>query len=154
MAEPPKVAPRPANIERSGLLILIRGTLTALDHANKTGNYSTFRDLAAPSFMLPNNPARLAEIFSKLRQDKVDLSGVLINEPTVTLQEYVGPMLHLVGFFPSGIGQLNFEMLYEPVNGQWRLFGISAATAASGPVPPAPPVTPAQPQAPRQPQAR
>src|SRR5215813_10418850 len=30
-------APKPANIDRNGVLILVRSTLLALDHANKTG---------------------------------------------------------------------------------------------------------------------
>src|SRR5262249_31522767 len=44
----PAQAPRPAQIDRNGVLILVRSTLLALDHANKTGNYTVLRDLAAP----------------------------------------------------------------------------------------------------------
>src|SRR4051794_25886770 len=33
-------AAKPANIDRNGVLMLIRSTLLALDHANKTGNYT------------------------------------------------------------------------------------------------------------------
>src|SRR5262249_60347137 len=41
-------APRPAPIDRNGVLILIRETLLALDQANKTGNYTVLRDLGSP----------------------------------------------------------------------------------------------------------
>ena len=45
--QPP--APKPAQIDRNGVLILIRETLLALDQANKTGNYTVLRDLGAPT---------------------------------------------------------------------------------------------------------
>ena len=68
-------APKPANIDRNGVLILIRSTLLALDQANKTGNYTVLRDLGAPAFQT-NTAARLGEIFAKQRSDNLDLSGV------------------------------------------------------------------------------
>ena len=43
------------------MLILVRTTLLALDQANKTGNYTVLRDLAAPGFQV-DTAARLAEI--------------------------------------------------------------------------------------------
>lgn len=49
-AEQAAAAPKPASIDRNGVLILIRSTLLALDHANKTGNYTVLRDLGAPGF--------------------------------------------------------------------------------------------------------
>ena len=39
--------------------------------------------------------------------------------------------------------QVNFELTYAPVNGQWRLFGISVNLGSSAPVAPAPPSAPA-----------
>src|SRR6266702_4668463 len=62
-------APKPANIDRNGVLMLIRSTLLALDQANKTGNYTVLRDLGAPGFQA-NTAARLAEIFAKQRAAK------------------------------------------------------------------------------------
>src|SRR6516225_2512267 len=46
----PQSAPRPAQIDRNGVLILIRQSLLALDQANKTGNYTVLRDLGSPAF--------------------------------------------------------------------------------------------------------
>jgi hypothetical protein len=57
-------APQPAQIDRNGVLILIRSTVLALDQANKTGNYTVLRDLGAPGFPA-NTAARLAEIFAR-----------------------------------------------------------------------------------------
>jgi hypothetical protein len=45
-------------------------------------------------------------------------------------------MLHMAGFFPSVPMQLNFEVLYAPVDRQWKLFGISVNVGKGGPVAP------------------
>lgn len=125
----PAPQPKPVQIDRNGVLILVRGTLLALDHANKTGNYSVLRDLGAPAFQV-NNPARLAEIFAVHRRDDLDLSGVSVIEPQLTLlpQIEANGMMRMAGFFPSVPKQVNFELAFAPVSGQWRLFGISVAT--------------------------
>src|SRR5262249_10351761 len=73
-------APKPAQIDRNGVLILVRTTLLALDQANKTGNYTVLRDLGAPDFQA-NSAAQLAEIFAQQRKDNVDLSGVAVIDP-------------------------------------------------------------------------
>jgi hypothetical protein len=138
---PAQRAPAAAQIDRNGLLILLKSTLVALDQANKTGNYSVLRGLAAPGFAAANNPARLAEVFANLRRDKVDLAGLLVLEPQLTVMPEItqNGMMHFAGFFPSAPQQLNFEILYAPVDGQWRLFGISANLASSAPTAPSAP---------------
>jgi len=85
-AQKPKPAPadtagpKPAQIDRNGVVILIRSALLALDQANKTGNYTVLRDVGAPGFQV-NTAARLAEIFAKQRNDNLDLSGVAVIDP-------------------------------------------------------------------------
>jgi len=150
---PPKPPPpnpqasRPAQIDKNGVLILVRSTLIALDQANKTGNYTVLRDLAAPSFASVNNSARLAEIFANLRRDKTDLSGVLALEPQLAAVPDIAAngMLHISGFFPSAPTQINFEMLFAPVGGQWQVFGLGVNLGSSTPTPPPPPPPPAPP---------
>src|SRR6266568_3084756 len=95
-------ASKPANIDRNGVLILIRSTLLALDHANKTGNYTVLRDLGAPGFQV-NTDARLAEIFAAQRKDNLDLAGVAVLEPQLTVLPQIEPngMMRMAGFFPS-----------------------------------------------------
>lgn len=136
-----QAAPKPANIDRNGVLMLVRSTLLALDQANKTGNYTVLRDLGAPGFQQSNTAARLAEIFAKLRNDKLDLSGVTVIDPQLSLlpQIEANGMMHMAGFFPSVPQQVNFELIYAPVDGQWRLFGISVSLGQAAPVAPAPP---------------
>jgi hypothetical protein len=83
-AQPQPSAPKPAQIDRNGVLILIRSALLALDQANKTGNYTVLRDLGSPDFQA-NSAARLAEIFAQQRRDNIDLSGVAVIDPQLTL---------------------------------------------------------------------
>ncbi|WP_334538406.1 hypothetical protein [Bradyrhizobium sp. AZCC 2230] len=137
-------APKPANIDRNGVLMLIRSTLLALDQANRTGNYTVLRDLGAPGFQA-NTAARLAEIFAKQRGDKLDLSGVAVIDPQLSLLPQIEPngLLHMAGFFPSVPSQVNFELLFAPVDGQWRVFGVSLLVGQSAPVAPAAPEAPA-----------
>jgi hypothetical protein len=141
----PVQEPKPAQIDRNGVIILIRSTLLALDDANKSGNYSVLRDLGAPGFQLGNTDARLAEIFAGQRKENLDLSGVAVLEPQLTLlpQIEANGMMRMAGFFPSVPTQVNFELLYAPVNRQWRLMGLSVTLGQTAPVAPAPPVPPA-----------
>ena len=140
-------APKPAQIDRNGVLILIRTTLLALDQANKTGNYTVLRDLGAPDFQA-NSAAQLAEIFAQQRKDNVDLSGVAVIDPQLTLlpQIEANGMMHMAGLFPSVPTQVNFELAYAPIGGRWRLFGLSVSFGQAAPAAPQSPA-PAAPQA-------
>ncbi|HXH44670.1 MAG TPA: hypothetical protein VNK51_12585 [Bradyrhizobium sp.] len=142
-AQAQQPAAKPANIDRNGVLMLIRSTLLALDHANKTGNYTVLRDLGAPGFQV-NTAAKLAEIFAKQRSEKLDLSGVAVIDPQLSLLPQIEPngQLHMAGFFPSVPSQVNFELLFAPVDGQWRVFGVSLSIGQSAPLAPPAPETP------------
>jgi hypothetical protein len=146
-------APKPAQIDRNGVLILIRTTLLALDQANKTGNYTVLRDLGAPDFQA-NSAAQLAEIFAQQRKDNVDLSGVAVIDPQLTLLPQIegNGLMRMAGFFPSVPTQVNFELLYAPVDGRWRLFGLSVSFGQAAPAAPQPPA--AAPPQQRAPQAQ
>lgn len=150
-AQTPAQAAKPAQIDRNGVIMLIRSSLLALDHANKTGNYTVLRDIGAPGFQ-SNTAAQLGEIFAKLRKDNLDLSGVAVIDPQLNLlpQIEANGLMHMAGFFPSVPTQVNFDLAFAPVNGQWRLFGISVSIGQSAPVapqPPSPPVAQKEPAA-------
>jgi hypothetical protein len=134
-AEP--AAPKPAQIDRNGVIMLIRSTLLALDQANKTGNYTVLRDIGAPGFQ-SNTAAKLGDIFAKLRNDNLDLSGTAVIDPQLSLlpQIEASGLMHMTGFFPSVPAQVNFELMFAPVNGQWRLFGISVSIGQAAPAAP------------------
>jgi hypothetical protein len=150
----PAPAPKPAQIDRNGVLILVRSTLLALDQANKTGNYTVLRDIGAPGFQ-NNSAARLGEIFAKLRNDNLDLSGVAVIDPQLSLlpQIEANGLMHMAGFFPSVPTQVNFDLAFAPVNGQWRLFAISFSIGQMAPAAPTAPETPEPPVAQQQPPA-
>ena len=142
-SQPPQVqpqqSPEPAQIDRNGVLILIRSTLLALDQANKTGNYTVLRDLGAPGFQV-NTAARLAEIFAKQRNDKIDLSAIATVDPQLSLPAQIEPdgRLHVAGLFPSALAQVNFDLTFTPVDGQWRLLGLTVTSGQAGPATPTP----------------
>ena len=138
--EAPQQAAKPAQIDKNGLLILIRSTLYALDLSNKSGNYTILREISAPGFAVVNDAARLSASFRSQRDRNLDYSGVLIYEPTMTTMPEIDKngMMHFAGYFPSASGQINFEMVFEPVKGRWKLFGLAADVVPVGPTAPAP----------------
>jgi hypothetical protein len=48
-------------------------------------------------------------------------------------------LMRLAGFFPSVPSQVNFELTFAAVNGQWRLFGIAVSIGQAAPAAPEPP---------------
>ncbi len=109
------------------LVILLRESLVGLDQANRTGNYGVFRDLGSPRFRNANTEARLAEIFSNLRKQAVDLRSVTVLTPRFTRQPFVDKknLLRLTGVFDMQPRPVTFDLAYELSGGQWRLFGIA-----------------------------
>jgi len=147
-AAPPaqsQTAPRPAVVDRNGVLILIRATLIAVQQANQTGNYGVLYGLSAPGFQSLNSPERLADIFAGLRAQNYDLSGVAVLEPQLTVLPELDAnnVMRIAGYFPSVPLQVNFDLQFAPVAGRWRLLGISVNVGPPTPAAPlAEPVTP------------
>lgn len=154
-AAPPQqsaaTSPAPAIPQPEVLLVLIRTTLVALNQAIYTGNFTVLRDLGSPAFQAANSAAQLGVIFADLRNRNIDLfpsvvvTPELSDAPKITQEQ----ILRLVGYFPTNPLQIQFQMLFQPVNGQWRLFGMAVNTAV-------PPATTAQetPPAPKAPRAK
>ena len=115
------------------IVLLVRNSLITLNDALKTGNYTVLRDMGAPGFREANSAARLSQIFADLVAKKVDLSAVAVIAPQLSqkpgLDQEKG-LLHLKGYFPDKTVPINFELLYQAVDGQWRLFGISVNPGA------------------------
>jgi hypothetical protein len=123
------------------LIVMLRTTLLALDHANQTGNYTVFRDMAAPGFQTSNTAAKLGDVFRQHREQRVDMSPVAL----VTPQLVAGPvfdqngMLRMAGVFPMQPVQINFDIIYQQVDGRFRVFGITATPVVATAQPTAPP---------------
>lgn len=119
---------------------LIWTTLIAVDQANRTGNYSVLRDLAAPSFRDANNSARLAGIFAAIRTQDIGLDRVVLASPVLsdlpTILE--NGLFRVTGTFPFRPVGINFDLLFQNSGGQWKLFGVAIAPlemAAEGETP-------------------
>ena len=112
------------------LIRLVRTTMIAVHHANRTGNYTVLRDLGAPGFSKSNDAARLADIFRVWRNQKLDLGAVVLLKPTWTVEPKIDQagMLRLTGYFATKPLRITFDLLYESIDGRWRLFGISIST--------------------------
>jgi len=110
------------------IVLLLRNTMITLNDAIQTGNFTVLHDIGAPSFRDANSAARLSREFTDLASRGVDLSATSIITPKLaeppTLDQQKG-MLHLKGYVPGQPVQIEFEVLYQAVNGQWRLFGLS-----------------------------
>ena len=129
-APPPSSAARQsAAPDQTTVLKLVWSAMAALDQANQTGNYSVLRDLAAPTFQTRNSPATLAGIFAALRNQRVDLGYTLVVSPTFDFAPAIveGGLLRVRGRFPLRPTAVGFDLLYQPVDGQWRLFGIAVS---------------------------
>jgi hypothetical protein len=144
----------PVSIEQA--LYLVRSTLLTLNDANRSGNYTVLRDLAAPDFQARNTAADLAQIFTDLRRRNFDLYGAALLAPQLTAVPALDQsgMLHLGGYVPTRPQQINFDLVFQVFNNQWRLYGISIATPDAVPaqaqtqVPPAKAPAPAAPKKP------
>ena len=121
---------RPAVPSDDKLMILIMSTLVALHQANTTGNFTVLRELGAPEFQ-SNSPEKLAQAFADLRQRKVDLSRTLLFQPKLVRRPEINArgMLRITGFFPTSPDRIDFDLIYQPVQGRWRLYGISVNTS-------------------------
>jgi hypothetical protein len=106
---------------------LIWSTMAALDQANRTGNYSVLRDLGSPGFQANNSAATLGGIFQALRAEQIDLGNTLVVIPTYQAGIVQNNLLRIRGSFPLRPAQIGFDLLFQSVNGQWRLFGIAVA---------------------------
>jgi len=151
----PAAAPQqPAQVvvmpEAEKIVLLLRTTLLTLNDALQTGNYTVLRDVAAPGFRDANSAARLSAIFGNLTGKGVDLTAVAILMPQLTdapvLDEKAG-MVRIKGFFPGQPVRVDFEVLYQAVDGRWRLFGLSVQPTPVVPVAAATAVAPKAPDA-------
>jgi hypothetical protein len=107
--------------------MLIESAVIALNQANITGNYCVLHVLGAPAFQNANSPEKLAQIYGPLRSRQLDLSPILIFQPKLFQKPEMNAegMIRVTGFFPTKPERVNFDLIFQPVNSRWRLFGIA-----------------------------
>jgi hypothetical protein len=126
-AKPPVQAEQPKmTIDTLEVVILIKSTIAALQHANQTGNYSVLRDLGSPVFRERFDQAQLTAIFSNLRNRGVNLSPALVLTPNLSRNPELTPQnqLRLVGDFPTKPLQIQYDLLFLKIGSVWRIEGI------------------------------
>lgn len=134
MAQQPVAMP---NAEK--VVLLVRNTLITLNDAVQTGNFTVLRDTGAPGFREAHSAAQLSQIFSNLRAQTVDLSAVAVITPQLSeppVLDRQKAMLRLKGYFPGEPVRIDFDLIYQAIEGRWRLFGLSVQpnrSAASAP---------------------
>jgi hypothetical protein len=140
--------PAPFQISSEQTLYLIRSTLLTLNDANRSGNYTVLRDLAAPAFQARNSSADLSILFADLRRRNIDLYAVAVMAPQLTASPILDEqkMLHIDGLFATSPMQIKFNLIFENNANQWRLIAISVQTPQAVAQQPMPPATPAQPR--------
>ena len=128
-AEPP--ASMPPSPDPDGMVILIRTALNALNHANRTNNYSILRETSSQGLQRANSGLRISEQFADLRERNVDLVAINVINPRLVRDPVVDDdgFLRMTGFFPSRPEQVNFDLIFQFEEGRWRLFGIATDTA-------------------------
>lgn len=116
--------PTPSQLELSKM---IWSTFAAVDHANRSGNYSVLRDISSQGFQIANNSARLAEIFSGLRNSQIDLSNAFLVPPTYLEAPRLirEDLFQVTGIFQIRPISLAFDFTYQWEQGQWKLYAIN-----------------------------
>ena len=106
---------------------LARCALLRLDDANRTGNYAVFRDAASPAFQSINTATGLGGIFGWLREQRISLAGAALLEPGDLGRPDMEPggILHLRGTLAAEPEAVSFDLLFQKITGEWRLFGIA-----------------------------
>lgn len=120
---PPSLRPVP---DQTSLAKLIWTTMAAVDHANKSGNYSVLRDISSTAFQINNDPSKLALAFATIRNSRVDLSNALLVAPTYTVapQQLQSDVFRVQGVFSLRPMAIAFDIYFQWERGDWRLFGI------------------------------
>ncbi len=118
------------SVSSNQALYLVRSTLLTLNDANHSGNYTVLHDLAAPDFQARNSAADLAQSFADLRRRNFDLFAAALLPPQFSAEPSLDAngKMRLIGFFPTRPLQISFDLTFQSVGGQWRLFGIAVAT--------------------------
>jgi len=112
---------------------LVWSTLIALDNANRTGDYSILHALGAPGFQANNSVGSLYDTFREFRESRTDLGRAILVEPTYYLPRTADKegLLRLRGGFETRPMAIRFDLLFQQVDGAWRIMALSVIEEAS-----------------------
>lgn len=113
--------------DQANLARLVWSTITAVDHASRTGNYSVLKALGSPAFRAGNSEAILASAFSGLRGG-VSLVETLSVEPVYEFPPRIeNGLLRVRGAFRMRPQAVQFDLLYQ-WSGGWMIEGVAVRT--------------------------
>lgn len=120
---PPSTVPVP---DQQELHKLVWSAMLAVDQANQSGNYSVLRDMAAQGFQMNNTAAALAQAFSGLRDQRIDLANTLLVQPQFleTPRLVQANVLQARGVFQIRPAGLYFDLYFQWEQGRWKVFGL------------------------------
>lgn len=106
---------------------LVWSTMIALDNANRTNNYTVLNSLGSPNFQRRNSPEKLSNIFSNLRQNRVDIGRTILSTPNYYQPPEIlaDGTLRLRGGFDYRPKSIRFDLIYANLGGGWRIAAIS-----------------------------
>tara|TARA_R110002111_G_scaffold97489_5_gene150740 strand:- start:16 stop:501 length:486 start_codon:yes stop_codon:yes gene_type:complete len=115
-----------AEADRSVSARLVWSTMIALDNANRTGDYSIFHALGAPGFQSSYTVGSLYDRFREFRQTRTDLGRSILVEPTYYLPRTIDNqgLLRLRGGFETRPMAIRFDIVFQQVEGAWRILEI------------------------------
>jgi hypothetical protein len=89
------------------------------------------RDLSSPGFREKNSAADLATIFQGVRQQKFDLSPIVVLDPVLNQPRISQDgQLMLDGYFSTQQMRINFQLAFlKAGNGAWQIHGVSMNAA-------------------------
>lgn len=108
---------------------LVWSTMIALDNANRTGNYSVLHALGSPDFQAQHSPQSMSRNFAGLRNSRIDVGRAIMTKPVYYLPPTINQNgeLRLRGAFEYRPQSIRFDLIYQNMNGGWRLHAISVA---------------------------
>ena len=113
--------------DENTLARLVWSTMVALDNANRTENYSVLYRLGTPEFQQRNTPQQLAQSFTALRQNRVDVGRAILTTPSYYIppQSLRDGSLRLRGGFDYRPNSIRFDLVFKNIGGGWSLSAIS-----------------------------
>lgn len=129
---------------------MIRSSLSALNQANGTNNYTVLHQMGSPAFQRTNTPPTLSQAFAPFRERRISLNPALLMAPKLLKPVGVeNGQLVIVGYFETRPLRIVFDLRFDNVQGAgWQLGAINVnmpAVQQSAQQPAPAPAQPAQP---------
>lgn len=114
--------------------MLVQSTLSALNQANLTNDYSVFLKLSSSGFQQVNSPGDLSSTFAGFRDASIDLAPVVLYPIRWTYAPSIQDgALRLIGVLPSRPQATTFDLAYVVEGNRWRVAAVSVGLEAARP---------------------